>query len=160
MCGAILNAEFTARLARAILRMCDRVCDRALCARVYDRARDRARDFTSLVSRSGAASPGGRLGASRQARQGRGSTPRGARVRGSRGVVLLGVLVVCSGTSGVVSCGVWDAPREGFRTASGGVSRRDATGCAGVFSSRAGRGVFGVFCGVFGPRRAGVLRAA
>lgn len=102
MYGDILKADFAVRLARAIPRVCDRVCDRALCVRTYDRACDRARDFTSLVSRSGAASPGGRLGASRQARQGRGSTPRGARARGSG----LG----CFATSGTGPLG-WAAGR-------------------------------------------------
>lgn len=150
MCGDILGTDFAARLARAIPRVCDRACDRALCVRAYDRACDRARDLTSLVSRlvsrSGAASPGGRLGASRQARQGRGSTPRGARARGSG----LGCFAtsgtgplarVWGGVSGLVWGGLGRAPRGVLDRLWRGVeTRRD-----------------GVWCGVCGVVRRGVV---
>lgn len=143
MCGDILNADFAARLARAIPRVCDRVCDRALCVR----ACDRARDFTSLVSRSGAASPGGRLGASRQARQGRGSTPRGARARGS-GLWCFAWCFAASGTGPLAR--VWWCVWRGVW--------RGSSGRSGTGLGRAPRGVSDrlwrggvVWCGV--PRR-------
>lgn len=105
-------------------------------AHVCDRAYDRARDLTSLVSRSGAASPGGRLGASRQARQGRGSTPRGARARGSG----LG----CFATSGV---SLWAGRRDVWDGAGVGLGRGVWDGVCGTSGTRPARG--------FGPPLAG-----
>lgn len=81
-------------------------------------------------------------GSERRARPGRAGVPHLAE-RGLEGLVWgvsrrlawgfwAGRRDVWDGVSGLV----WDAPCEGFRTASGGVSRRDATGCGVGSASR------------------------